>query len=353
VADRERFRRRAFRRGYKVDEVDVFLDRVEDTLAGRPDGQPVTPQDVREVVFRVRFGGYDEWQVDVALDRLERQLVALEQSGVVSSLPEEDYDDAGYGRGGYAPVGRGPREFDRDESRRAAAEEPPGYDRYGAPAVNGSRGGPVGAPRSRSGNTHSGGIPVAARYADAEAAAEAEAPARRSEAGRTGGRSARTNPGMTVPPVPGAGFAAPVAGGAATSSARGRGAVYGAPPRTAPPPPPPSGRHGRSDAARPEVPPPPPAARQARSAFSSDDTARVAELRGTFSSRRFGSGYDPDQVDRLFDAVEATLEGRSAGAVRTSDLDPARLQLVPGGYFENEVEKAMREVRGLLADRLG
>jgi len=70
----QRFRRRALRRGYKVDEVDAFLDRVEATLAGDPIGAPVGAQEVHDVVFRVRFGGYDEWQVDLHLDRVERQL---------------------------------------------------------------------------------------------------------------------------------------------------------------------------------------------------------------------------------------------------------------------------------------
>ena len=77
----QRFRRRALRRGYKVDEVDTFLDRVEATLAGDPIGAPVGAQEVHDVVFRVRFGGYDEWQVDLHLDRVERQLAELEERG--------------------------------------------------------------------------------------------------------------------------------------------------------------------------------------------------------------------------------------------------------------------------------
>src|ERR671926_888529 len=77
----QRFRRRALRRGYKVDEVDSFLDRVEATLAGEQIGAPVSPQEVHDVVFRVRFGGYDEWQVDLHLDRVERQLSELEERG--------------------------------------------------------------------------------------------------------------------------------------------------------------------------------------------------------------------------------------------------------------------------------
>src|SRR3954451_4588678 len=74
----QRFRRRALRRGYKVDEVDTFLDRVEATLAGEQSGPPVGAQEVHDVVFRVRFGGYDEWQVDLHLDRVERQLAEFE-----------------------------------------------------------------------------------------------------------------------------------------------------------------------------------------------------------------------------------------------------------------------------------
>ena len=49
----QRFRRRALRRGYKVDEVDAFLDRVEATLAGDPIGASVAAQEVHDVVFRV------------------------------------------------------------------------------------------------------------------------------------------------------------------------------------------------------------------------------------------------------------------------------------------------------------
>src|SRR5690349_20314180 len=77
----QRFRRRALRRGYKVDEVDTFLDRVEATLAGEQVGPPVGAQEVHDVVFRVRFGGHDEWQVDLHLDRVERQLAELEDRG--------------------------------------------------------------------------------------------------------------------------------------------------------------------------------------------------------------------------------------------------------------------------------
>nr|WP_218125071.1 DivIVA domain-containing protein [Glycomyces harbinensis] len=87
----DRFRRRALSRGYKVDEVDAFLDRVEATLAGEPVGSPVSADEVDDVVFRVRFGGYDEWQVDVYLDRVARQLAELEERGVLGTAPAPDY----------------------------------------------------------------------------------------------------------------------------------------------------------------------------------------------------------------------------------------------------------------------
>src|SRR5262249_31052906 len=51
VSQGQRFRRRALRRGYKVDEVDSFLDGVEATLAGDPMGAPVSAQEVHDVVF--------------------------------------------------------------------------------------------------------------------------------------------------------------------------------------------------------------------------------------------------------------------------------------------------------------
>ena len=102
MAQGDRFRRKALRRGYKVDEVDDFLERAEATLAGEPVNPPMSAGDIRDVVFRTRFGGYDEWQVDLHLDRLERELEdyatgaaprgsngfpAREDSGVTTQIP--------------------------------------------------------------------------------------------------------------------------------------------------------------------------------------------------------------------------------------------------------------------------
>ena len=146
----QRFRRRALRRGYKVDEVDAFLDRVEATLAGDPIGAPVTAQEVHDVVFRVRFGGYDEWQVDLHLDRVERQLGDVEERS-----------------GGFA---RGPEVRGREdrllslreepmEPRRPSMPPPPMPQRPLAPAAQMS-GPPLGG-MPFSGPPMQGGFPVA------------------------------------------------------------------------------------------------------------------------------------------------------------------------------------------------
>ena len=80
------------------------------------------------------------------------------------------------------------------------------------------------------------------------------------------------------------------------------------------------------------------------------DGLRVDQLRRTFQTRRFGSGYDRMQVDRLFDSLVAALSGRGP-AVTEADLDPSQFELVSGGYFEAEVNAALREVRDLLGRR--
>jgi hypothetical protein len=81
------------------------------------------------------------------------------------------------------------------------------------------------------------------------------------------------------------------------------------------------------------------------------DLHRVDQLRRTFQPRRFGSGYDPAQVDRLFDGLLAAMSGRGPMPVSESDLDTLQFGLVPGGYFEAEVDAALREVRDILRRR--
>jgi hypothetical protein len=82
----------------------------------------------------------------------------------------------------------------------------------------------------------------------------------------------------------------------------------------------------------------------------SGEAQRIDQLRRTFQLRRFGSGYDPAQVDRLFDVLMSAVSGRSPG-ISDSELDPAHFSLVPGGYFEAEVDAALKEVRDMLSRR--
>ena len=74
-----RFPRRKLGPGYRTDEVDVFIARIEATLTGnaRP-GQAVTAADVRAVTFNVtRGGGYEELTVDEVLNHCEHELDKL------------------------------------------------------------------------------------------------------------------------------------------------------------------------------------------------------------------------------------------------------------------------------------
>jgi hypothetical protein len=96
-----------------------------------------------------------------------------------------------------------------------------------------------------------------------------------------------------------------------------------------------------ADLGRDAAPPPP---------GLSSEAHRIDQLRHTFVPRRFGSGYDPLQVDRLFDSLIAAASGRS-GPITEAALDPGQFDLVPGGYFEAEVDQALREVRDLLRRR--
>jgi hypothetical protein len=78
---------------------------------------------------------------------------------------------------------------------------------------------------------------------------------------------------------------------------------------------------------------------------------RVDQLRRTFQPRRFGSGYDPMQVDRLFEGILQAMTGRGPMPVPENELDMLQFGLVPGGYFEAEVDAALREVKDILLRR--
>lgn len=582
----ERFRRRALRRGYKVDEVDAFLDRVEATLEGQPIGPPVASQEVDDVVFRVRFGGYDEWQVDVYLDRVARQLSELEERGVLGRAAAPDFEgrpsrasmEGPGGRGPrdpremHAPApGRDPREHrdprdlheprdprdprdlhdprdprdprdrDRDmhhtpprgmdprdprgmdprgpapmdprmpspadarggppppdprdmpeprgrqpEQRPARGAAPAGRDRFGPPPPP-----PAAAPPPPSAPDHQDGFGHLAGGDDegfghlAPRSDDFDDRPARSARSRGGGLYSGLSDlsGDGAPPPP----PSPVSGPPQSEDRYGappppppppsrfdRAADdrYGPPPAAPPPPPEPTtrfaapdDRYGPPPGERPpapadrfapppddrfappppmpprgpepdrgyggdRMPPPPPPSRDERrpaspvdrfapppggpdatqiqsavpppmppppaapqrpgtppgrppyggddpysrgggftepgrhgrpemttemrapdSPFTGDDISRLEQIRRSFQPRRFGSGYDPSQVDRLFDAVSATMTGRAAVPLSDAELDTSQFSLVQGGYFEAEVDAALREIRDTFARR--
>jgi hypothetical protein len=55
-------------------------------------------------------------------------------------------------------------------------------------------------------------------------------------------------------------------------------------------------------------------------------------------------------VDRLFEGIIAAVSGRG-GSIPDAELDPGQFNLVPGGYFEAEVDQALREVRDIIRRR--
>jgi hypothetical protein len=75
---------------------------------------------------------------------------------------------------------------------------------------------------------------------------------------------------------------------------------------------------------------------------------RIDQLRRGFQVRRFGSGYDPVQVDRLFEGILAGMTGRGPMPMPPNELEGAQFGLVPGGYFEAEVDAALKEVTDIL-----
>jgi hypothetical protein len=74
-------------------------------------------------------------------------------------------------------------------------------------------------------------------------------------------------------------------------------------------------------------------------------------LRRTFQLRRFGSGYDRTQVDQLFEGLIIGLAGRGPLPNSEAELAPNRFELVPGGYFEAEVDAALKEARDIMSRR--
>ncbi|MGH8794727.1 MAG: hypothetical protein ACRDXX_19030, partial [Stackebrandtia sp.] len=103
------------------------------------------------------------------------------------------------------------------------------------------------------------------------------------------------------------------------------------------------GRHGRDEMTT-EM-------RDAEGPFTPSDLQRLEQLRRAFQPRRFGSGYDPGQVDRVFDAMSANMTGRAPAPISDRELDTSQFSLVQRGYFEAEVDAALREMRDIFAKR--
>jgi DivIVA domain-containing protein len=358
----QRFRRRALRRGYKVDEVDTFLDRVEATLAGEQVGPPVGAQEVHDVVFRVRFGGYDEWQVDLHLDRVERQLAELEDRGgrgAPAPDPMRDSLRGGLSTGTFGggpkqglgaamsggaggrmapPTERLPAPPIRDDrfqpqqppQRGQMQPDPYGAGRYDEPTSYGQpqlpqrpqqppaydrdpRGYDQGYDNTGGFDSPTGGFDgfEAGRHGKTDMTAEIRMPQREQDPRGGYGGPPMSGPPMSGPPMGNAPMSGPPGG-------------YGGPPQ--PQLPPPMGEPG-------------------------GELYRVDQLRRTFQPRRFGSGYDPAQVDRLFGGILDAMTGRGPMPVPEIDLDMLQFGLVPGGYFEAEVDAALREVKDILTRR--
>ncbi|CAH0326653.1 hypothetical protein SRABI128_05476 [Microbacterium sp. Bi128] len=60
--------------GYSVHEVDIVADRIARYLVA---GDPITPEQVRSVAFRLQRGGYRETQVDAVLDAVIEVMLAV------------------------------------------------------------------------------------------------------------------------------------------------------------------------------------------------------------------------------------------------------------------------------------
>ena len=379
----QRFRRRALRRGYKVEEVDRFLDRVEATLNGERADPPVRAKEVHDVVFRVKFGGYDEWQVDLHLDRVERQLAELEpdhgQGGGPERMPMGERPGApidrpferppvpggpmaGQGMQGPGMHGPGMQGPGMPVAGMPApgmsplpsrpAGPPGGYPRYDDPTERGEPGSfppppgyrpgtPYGAQQPGGGHTYGGPAPGAPMYGGGPEQRPGQGGYGPNERGVHADRTTQ----MPLQPPPGGRPAGPGPGPRDTGGLPPRDTSgFGGPGMTAPPRPAAPGGYGRPDAPPTEgfgqpAPAGPP---------MSPDMQRVDQLRRTFQPRRFGSGYDRAEVDDLFEGILATLSGRTPRPVGDADLDPQRFNLVAGGYYEDEVDDALRQARDIL-----
>ncbi len=360
----QRFKRRALRRGYKADEVDNFLDRVEATLAGEEIDDPVDPDEVRDVIFKTRWGGYDEWHVDMELDRLERQLEELmdDPSAVRGS---SGFPALGHRKSLALPVGSGTSEAERAPEE---VELSPGVYRSSATDDDLSFADLGAAPRVASGSATDTNIDDAAATRGSSEAGSAATPPRARPAPSSASPAAPRPRSRNVTPRPAPGpVTSPAARSSTTAEALGESSgttLGGATPSSV------AARAARSNGSIRSTPPPgvdPYAPRHGKtemtvevptydgdiSPFTQADKDRLIALQETFKLRRFGSGYEPSQVERLWDAIAAAMDGQASAQVTDADFDPGQFELVQGGYFEQEIEAALKGLRDLFHHRLG
>lgn len=210
-----------------------------------------------------------------------------QQMSPPSQLPQRPGPPSGYDPSGYDPGGYDPSGYD-----------PSGYDKGGYDGFE------------------------AGRHGKADMTAEIRMPDRDPRGGY-----GQQMPGVPMPGSPMAMPGSPMPGAPMSGPPYGGGGGYGQPQQ--PPPPqagPPLGEPG-------------------------GELYRVDQLRRTFQPRRFGSGYDPMQVDRLFEGILQAMTGRGPMPVNENDLDMLQFGLVPNGYFEAEVDAALREVKDILLRR--
>ena len=357
----QRFRRRALRRGYKVDEVDAFLDRVEATLSGEQVGGPVNAQEVHDVVFRVRFGGYDEWQVDLHLDRVERQLAELEERG---GRPERPAERTGSMSRNMAPPTerlqapqlppQAPPLAARQAQARQPMQQPDPYGRYDDQGY----GQPQQPPAAQQQGYDPGGYDTGSydafepgRHGKMDMTAEIRMPERerppldRGPDPRSLERGPDRDPYGQQPP-PGYGQQPQGYGQAPQGYDRPQPSFGGGPGGG-----PGIGYGGPSPMSAPPMPSSPMSGPPMGGGGPGGDLHRVDQLRRTFQPRRFGSGYDPAQVDGLFQQILEAMSGRGPMPVNENELDTLQFGLVPNGYFEAEVDAALREVKDILRRR--
>lgn len=75
--------------GYRIDQVDAFLERARSTYDQQPPEKPVTSSEIRRTAFAVRRRGYAARFVDAAMDRLEEVFYERERRTRVREIGED------------------------------------------------------------------------------------------------------------------------------------------------------------------------------------------------------------------------------------------------------------------------